>query len=96
MLNYMTIKKFAEESGYTPDAINTKIRDGVWREGQVFVRAPDNRRLISKEGYEQWVEKKNIPASDAVRKRQSPSGLTTQPLKTHGENTSSLSPRPLT
>ena len=34
MLRYVTISKFAAESGYTADAIRSKIRDGVWREGQ--------------------------------------------------------------
>ena len=32
-IRYLTIPRFAEETGYTEDAIRTKIRDGVWREG---------------------------------------------------------------
>jgi len=29
MVRYKTIEQFARESGYTPDAIRTKIRDGI-------------------------------------------------------------------
>lgn len=56
MARYQTIKKFAEESGYTERAIRTKIQDGTWPIGQVWIKAPDNRVLISVEGYEEWVE----------------------------------------
>jgi hypothetical protein len=55
MLRFVTIHKFAELSGYTPAAINTKIRDGIWPEGDVWIKAPDNRNLINVEGYEKWV-----------------------------------------
>lgn len=57
---YKTIKKFADESGYTPDAINTKIKRGVWPEGLVWVKAPDGRNLINTEGYELWVEGREL------------------------------------
>ena len=56
MIRYVTIPKFAEHSGYTEDAIRTKIRDGVWIEGNVWIKAPDNRVLIDMEGYQKWVE----------------------------------------
>jgi hypothetical protein len=56
MLRYVTIPKFAIESGYTEDAIRTKIRDGVWIEGRVWKKAPDGRIVIIVEGYEEWVE----------------------------------------
>ena len=56
MLRYLTIAKFAAESGYTEDAIRTKIRDGVWREGQEWKRAPDGRVLVDVDGYHRWVE----------------------------------------
>ena len=55
-VRYKTIGQFSIESGYTEAAINTKIRDGVWAEGLVWVKAPDGRRLISVEGYNQWVD----------------------------------------
>lgn len=56
MLRYVTISKFSAESGYSEDAIRTKIRDGIWREGREWKKAPDGRILINKEGYDQWVE----------------------------------------
>ena len=56
MLRYMTIPKFSIESGYTPDAIRTKIRDGIWPKDAVWIKAPDNRILIDVKGYESWVE----------------------------------------
>jgi hypothetical protein len=51
MLRYVTIPKFATESGYTEDAIRSKIRDGIWREDQEWRRAPDGRVLIDVDGY---------------------------------------------
>jgi hypothetical protein len=56
MLRYVTISKFATESGYTEDAIRSKIRDGIWRESQEWRRAPDGRILIDVDGYHRWVE----------------------------------------
>ena len=54
-IRYVTIRRFAEATGYTENAIRTKIRDGVWREGQEWVKAPDGRNLIDIEGYNAWV-----------------------------------------
>lgn len=56
MIRYQTIAKFSEGSGYSEDAIRTKIRDAVWVEGEVWRKAPDGRILIIVEGYESWVE----------------------------------------
>lgn len=56
MLRYVTIPKFSVESGYTEDAIRSKIRDGIWGEGKVWKKAPDGRIVIIVEGYEEWVE----------------------------------------
>lgn len=66
MVRYMTIRKFSEESGYSEDAIRSKIRDGIWAEGQVWKRAPDGRNLIDAKGYEEWVE--SGPALKVVRR----------------------------
>lgn len=56
MARYQTVKKFAEVSGYTERAIRGKMSDGTWPLGEVWIRAPDNKPLISVEGYEAWVE----------------------------------------
>lgn len=55
-VRYVTKKKLAELTGYTVAAIETKIRDGVWREGAVFVRSPDGRLHINLEEYENWLQ----------------------------------------
>jgi len=55
MIEYKTIGRFAAESGYTDKAIREKIRKGVFPEGEVWLRSPDNRILISIEGFNQWV-----------------------------------------
>lgn len=61
MLRYVTIAKFAIESGYSQDAIRSKIKNGVWLEGSVWKRAPDGRVLIDTEGYIRWVEGQTLP-----------------------------------
>jgi hypothetical protein len=55
MVRWLTIKKFAAESGYTPDAIRSKIKRGDWLENKVWKKGPDGRILISTEGYEEWL-----------------------------------------
>lgn len=66
MLRYLTIRKFATESGYSENAVRSKIHDGIWREGQEWKRAPDGRVLIDVEGYQRWVE---IGAGLTVRRK---------------------------
>lgn len=61
MVKYKTIKQFAAESGYTERAIRSKCQDGTWIEGQVWMRAPDRRVLISIEGFNAWVESGPAP-----------------------------------
>lgn len=56
MIRYLTIGKFAAESGYTEKAVRAKIYDGTWPEGQVWRKAEDGRILIDVRGYEEWVE----------------------------------------
>jgi hypothetical protein len=70
MILYKTIEQFAAESGYTPAAIRTKIHDGIWTEG-VWIKAPDNRVLISIEEFNLWAI--NIPASKHAQKIRSKS-----------------------
>ena len=55
-LRYVTIKKFAELSGYTEKAVEHKVSNGVWAEGVQYRRAPDNRILVNLEEYHRWVE----------------------------------------
>lgn len=55
MLDKVTIEKFAELSGYSKGAIRVKVARGVWKEGEQWFRAPDNRILISIAGVDAWV-----------------------------------------
>lgn len=57
MLRWVTIEKFSEMSGYTPDAVRSKIKRGDWLEGYVWTKAPDGRILIDVLGFENWVTK---------------------------------------
>lgn len=54
MLRHVTIEKFADLSGYTPDAVRSKIKRGDWLQGFMWIKAPDGRNLIDLEGYEKW------------------------------------------
>lgn len=91
MAKYQTIKRFSEATGYTERAIRTKIQDGIWRLGEVWIKAPDNRVLICVEGYEAWVESgmesgaRRLPALKSVSCGRGRSAV----------NVSHLSPPPL-
>jgi hypothetical protein len=72
-INWLTIRKFAEETGYSEWAVRGKIRDGVWLEGEQWIKARDNRVLISIEGYNRWVESSLVYAPSRSRRSRSPS-----------------------
>lgn len=55
-VRFVTKKKLSEITGYTSAAIETKIRDGVWREGVIYVKSPDGRLHFNLEEYESWVQ----------------------------------------
>ena len=42
-VRYVTVEKFGDFSGYSPDAVRSKIKRGDWLEGAVWVKAPDGR-----------------------------------------------------
>lgn len=54
-MRFATIGKFSELSGYTPDAIRSKIKRGDWIQGHEWQCAPDGRTLIDVEEVEAWV-----------------------------------------
>src|SRR5687767_5574022 len=54
-VQHVTIKKFAAVTGFTEDAIRSRIKRGDWRRGEVCIKAGD-RVLISLEGYQQWLK----------------------------------------
>lgn len=66
MVEWITIKRFAELTGYTDQAVRDKIRGGVWLEGTVWKRAPDNRILINTRRFDAWVEGKEAACESAA------------------------------
>jgi hypothetical protein len=89
---WVRISKAAELTGYTVAAIESKIRDGVWLEGQVWAKAPDGRILISIEGYNSW-------AAPTTASPQRPRARSKSPLPIGAPGAASdsnSSPRPLT
>ena len=54
-MQFVTIKKFEELTGYSQDAIRSKIKRADWLEGRMWVKAPDGRILIDTEGYLKWL-----------------------------------------
>jgi hypothetical protein len=54
MIDLITIPRFCALTGYTDDAVRSKMAAGLWQEGIVWIKAPDNRILISIKGYEAW------------------------------------------
>jgi hypothetical protein len=69
MLRWVTIKKFSEMSGYTANAVRSKIKRGDWLEGHVWIKAPDGRILIDVVGYESWVASKETAGQRADRRK---------------------------
>ena len=54
-LTWLTIPRFAVESGYSENAVRAKIKRGQWREGEIWKKAPDGRVHINLEEYQKWV-----------------------------------------
>ena len=48
------LDKFCELSGYSEEAVRIKIKRGIWREGEQYVKAPDGHIKILLEGVNQW------------------------------------------
>lgn len=56
VVRYVTIKKAAEVTGYTEDAIRKKISLGIWPENLVWKWGPDSVQLVDLEGYDKWAK----------------------------------------
>ena len=55
MLKWVTIKKLAEESGYSVAALRSKINRGDFIEGYHWRKSRDGRIQFNVEAYNQWV-----------------------------------------
>lgn len=68
MLRFVTIEKFHELSGYTPDATRSKIKRGDWLQDELWRKAPDGRVLIDLEGFERWVQPEPVASGRQQRR----------------------------
>lgn len=67
----VTLHKFEELTGYTVKAAQRKIQEGVFVQGQVWLKAPDGRILIDMEGYHRWARNQQAcPVQASVISRQ--------------------------
>jgi hypothetical protein len=55
-MEWVTIEKAAELSGYSPKAIEHKRESGLWAEGDIWFRAPDGQILLSVERIKSWAD----------------------------------------
>jgi hypothetical protein len=55
-MKWVTIKKFADMSGYTEEAIRNKTKKGIWAFKVHFTKAPDGRILINVEEVTKWMQ----------------------------------------
>jgi hypothetical protein len=58
IMSVVLIKKVVEATGYTEQAIRAKIKRGVWLEGQIWNKAPDNRIVFYLEEIQSWMSGK--------------------------------------
>lgn len=53
---YVQVSVFSTVTGYSEDAIQKKIKRGVWLEGKHFRRAPDGHILMDLRAFHEWAE----------------------------------------
>lgn len=54
-MEWVTINKCEELSGYTRRAIENKKGKGVWKEGTHWIKAPDGRIMININTIQSWI-----------------------------------------
>lgn len=60
---WVLIKRFAEITGYSENAVRHKIKGGIWLEGRLWRKAPDNRIFVNLSEFERWVESEARPTA---------------------------------
>lgn len=58
-MNFVTISKLSDITGYSQDAIRKKIQRGQWLKDVHWKKAPDGRNLMNVEAIEQWINGEN-------------------------------------
>ena len=53
---WVLIKRFAEITGYSENAVRHKVKNGTWIEGRLWRKAPDGRIFVNVAEFERWVE----------------------------------------
>lgn len=54
-LEHVPLEQFCRMTGYTPEAIRTKIHRAEWAEGDQYRKDPSGRIQIILAGYDRWV-----------------------------------------
>lgn len=52
---WVLIKKVEQQTGYTDQAIRAKIKKGVWPQGRIWKKAPDNRIVFNLPEIQSWM-----------------------------------------
>lgn len=60
---WVLVKRFAEITGYSENAVRHKVKGGVWLENRLWRRAPDGRIFLNITEFERWVESERRPAA---------------------------------
>jgi hypothetical protein len=53
---WVLIRRLAEITGYSENAIRHKVKNGTWVEGRLWRKAPDGRIFLNVDEFERWVE----------------------------------------
>lgn len=54
-LEWVLVPLFCSLTGYTTKAVQRKIEEGKWLEGQMYRRAPDGHVTMNLQEYYRWV-----------------------------------------
>lgn len=57
-IDWVRVKLLSNLTGYSENAIRSKIKNGVWIKNVHFRKAPDGRILFSLEAITKWIEGK--------------------------------------
>lgn len=60
---WVLVKRFAEVTGYTENAVRHKVKNGTWVQGRIWRKAPDGRIFLNLSEFERWVEGAARPTS---------------------------------
>lgn len=53
---WVLVKRFAEVTGYSENAVRHKVKNGTWVQGRIWRKAPDGRIFLNLTEFERWVE----------------------------------------